>query len=572
MPSESDNKQIADTSLTPTQADAGQPSVQREPRDGTIEYEKLLDRLASVAQAFGTARDLISIFRSLRDFAVASTPCNGIFISLYDQERNERTAVYAWSEGEEVDLSTLPPMPMTDSPHSRAVLTNQIIITDDLQKAIASQSHVYVGGEIDPRLPLSSLVTPMTFMGRTLGAVEVQSPHPSAFGQPDATAMRVAANLAAREAESEKMRSLGQLAAGVAHDFNNALAAILGRTQLLLRTVKEEKPRRNLEVIETAALDAAETVRRIQTFARRAPGEQLDTVSVARLVTDAMQLTRTRWEDDARAHGLQYDISFTRDFQGSDEISANPSEVREVLVNLIFNALDAMPAGGRIEMRETKRDPHVVVEVSDTGHGVPEALRDRIFEPFFTTKGPQGSGLGLAVSYGIIHRHGGTIEVESEEQQGTTFRLCFPQLRPNAPPLSTALKRTSLPVRRVLVVDDEEVVREVLVEMLTALQQQAIAVGTGTAALVALAADSFDLMITDLSMPGMDGLTLAAEARRRAPRMLIAIATGYGQTIPGGTPDPALVDIIVNKPFHISDLETALLALYAGERTTDERR
>ncbi|HVF51385.1 MAG TPA: ATP-binding protein, partial [Pyrinomonadaceae bacterium] len=445
MSSERDNNEPSpDTSPTPAQEAAGEPAPpEREPRAGTIEYEKLLDRLASVAQAFGTARELKTIFRALRAFAVASTPSMGIFISLYDQERNERTAVYASSEGEEVDLSTLPPMPMTDSPHSRAVLTNQIIITDDLEQAVVNQSHVYVAAEVDPRRPLSSLVTPMTFMGRTLGAVEVQSPHPAAFTQADATAMRMAANLAAvaienvrllereldraeREAESEKMRSLGQLAAGVAHDFNNALAAILGRTQLLLRSVKDEKQRRNLEVIETASLDAAETVRRIQTFARRAPGEQLDTVSVARLITDAMQLTRTRWEDDARAHGLHYDINFTRDFEGSDEISASPSEVREVLVNLIFNALDAMPAGGRIDMRETKRDAYVVVEVSDTGHGVPEGLRDRIFEPFFTTKGPQGSGLGLAVSYGIIHRHEGTIEVVSEAGSGSTFNIKLP--------------------------------------------------------------------------------------------------------------------------------------------------
>ncbi|HEX9919063.1 MAG TPA: PAS domain S-box protein [Pyrinomonadaceae bacterium] len=229
-----------------------------------------------------------------------------------------------------------------------------------------------------------------------------------------------------REAESEKMRSLGQLSAGVAHNFNNALAAVLGRTQLLLRSVTDERHRRSLEVIETATQDAAEIVRRIQTFARRAPSAQFDKVSLAALVTDAIQLTRTSWEDDASVHSLRYEVVFTNEAGSDDHVEANSTEVREVFVNLIFNALDAMPAGGRIEVREWKRDAWLVVEVRDTGEGVPAEFRERIFEPFFTTKGSQGSGLGLAVSYGIIKRHGGTIEVASAAGGGTLFTIKFP--------------------------------------------------------------------------------------------------------------------------------------------------
>jgi PAS domain S-box-containing protein len=231
-----------------------------------------------------------------------------------------------------------------------------------------------------------------------------------------------------KEAESEKMRSLGQLSAGVAHNFNNALAAVLGRTQLLLRSVTDEKQRRSLEVIETATQDAAEIVRRIQTFARRSPSAQFAQVSLSRLVTDAVQLTRTSWQDDAQVHGLHYEVSFSNEVGGGDLIEANASEVREVFVNLIFNALDAMPAGGRIEIRETRRGDWFVVEVRDTGEGIAPEFHDRIFEPFFTTKGSQGSGLGLAVSYGIIKRHGGTIEVASRTGNGTTFTLTFPCL------------------------------------------------------------------------------------------------------------------------------------------------
>lgn len=241
-----------------------------------------------------------------------------------------------------------------------------------------------------------------------------------------------------QEAESEKMRSLGQLSAGVAHNFNNALAAVLGRTQLLLRTVTDERQRRSLEVIETATQDAAEIVRRIQTFARRAPSAQFEQVSLARLVTDAVQLTRTSWEDDAHVHGLRYEVNFLNDVEGGDLIEANATEVREVFVNLLFNALDAMPTGGRIELRETRSDGWFVVTVRDTGEGIPPEFHDRIFEPFFTTKGSQGSGLGLALSYGIIKRHGGIIEVASRPAagsatSGTTFTLKFPCPRKREP-------------------------------------------------------------------------------------------------------------------------------------------
>jgi signal transduction histidine kinase len=213
----------------------------------------------------------------------------------------------------------------------------------------------------------------------------------------------------------------------VAHNFNNALAAILGRTQLLLRSITDEKHRRSLQVIETATQDAAEIVRRIQTFARRAPSAQFSRVSLARLITDAVQLTRTSWEDDAHVHSLNYDVHFINEAEGDDLIEANSSEVREVFVNLIFNALDAMPRGGQIEFRESKRDESLVVVVRDTGEGILPELQQRIFEPFFTTKGSQGSGLGLAVSYGIIKRHGGTIEVSSTSGRGTIFTLTFPR-------------------------------------------------------------------------------------------------------------------------------------------------
>ncbi|HVF55140.1 MAG TPA: ATP-binding protein [Pyrinomonadaceae bacterium] len=380
-------------------------------------------------------------------------------------------------------------------------------------------------------------------------------------------AARVDEERGAGDDESEKMRSLGQLAAGVAHDFNNSLAAILGRTQLLLRTATDERQRRDLQIIETAALDAAEAVRRIQNFARRMPPGAPRIVHLTRLISDAIQLTRTRWETDARAHGIRYEVECAPCDEGDDEIAANPSELREVLVNLILNALDAMPRGGRLSFVVSRHSSFVAVAVEDTGGGIASEVRGRIFEPFFTTKGAQGSGLGLAISRGIVRRHGGTIEVESEVGHGTTFTLRFPHARGAL--VARPEARVELRAHRVLVVDDDDVVREVLVELLRELKQEVTEASGAHEALAHLSKGNFDLMITDLSMPVMDGLQLAAGARQAAPAMRVVLVTGYGQLLPGNRrPDPSLVDAVLNKPFQLSDLEASLRALLGDETET----
>jgi signal transduction histidine kinase/CheY-like chemotaxis protein len=372
---------------------------------------------------------------------------------------------------------------------------------------------------------------------------------------------------AEQEAETEKMRSLGQLSAGVAHNFNNALTAILGRTQLLLRQAADERQRRSLQIIETAALDAAEIVRRVQTFARRSPAAGFDAVALSKLLADTVQLTRTRWEDDARAAGVDYDVRFTNEAGPGDTVVASASELREVFVNLIFNAVEAMPAGGRITLAEREQAGWLVVEVSDTGAGVPPELRERVFEPFFTTKGPQGSGLGLAVSYGIVTRHGGTIEAAAAPGGGTTFTVRLPRRpTPDAGPADD--RAAPVPRSRVLVVDDEPEVREVLADLLRELGHEVVACGGGAAALELLARSGFDLLITDLAMPDMDGLTLAARARAAAPSTRVILATGYGQRAPADALRAGLVDATLGKPFQLADVESALrrlLARSAGE-------
>jgi PAS domain S-box-containing protein len=361
-----------------------------------------------------------------------------------------------------------------------------------------------------------------------------------------------------RVAQADKLRALGQLASGVAHDFNNALAAVLGRAQLMRRQIKDEAITRNLDIIQTAAEDAAATVRRIQTFARQSQGTEFEMLDASKLLRDAVEITRTRWENEARMRGLHYEVEL--DAAPQSFVSGNASELREVFVNLIVNAVDAMPFGGRLSISCERADSHRRLRFADTGTGMTEDVREKIFEPFYTTKGAQGTGLGLSVSYGIIERHGGSISVESEIGHGSTFLIDLPAARAaRADSHDIAQEQTSTPALSILVVDDEQVVRETLSEMLVVMEHRVTSVGSGPEALERLTrGEHFDLVFTDLSMPEMDGWEVAREIRRRWPEVAIALVTGYGKGTEPPSGEKNLIDGVVGKPFDFTEVSEAI--------------
>jgi signal transduction histidine kinase len=231
---------------------------------------------------------------------------------------------------------------------------------------------------------------------------------------------------------SEKLRALGEMAAGVAHDFNNVLAAIMGRAQLLLSHIDEPGQRRQLQIIEQAATDGARTVRRIQEFTRKRRARPFEPVDLNQVVDEVVEVTRSRWKDEALARGVTYEVGVVP--TPLPPVAADPSELREVLINLVLNALDAMPAGGRVTLRTAPAGDGVTCEVVDTGGGMTEEVRQRVFDPFFTTKAEKGTGLGLSVAYGIISRHGGDIEVRSAPGAGSTFIIRLPVARVTTEP------------------------------------------------------------------------------------------------------------------------------------------
>lgn len=230
--------------------------------------------------------------------------------------------------------------------------------------------------------------------------------------------------------QSEKLKALGNLAGGMSHDFNNILAAILGRTQLLLREVGEVTVQENakqkllkwLRVVEQLATDGAETVKRIQKFARthKASSEQdFIQLDINAIIKEVVEITRPKWKDETELKGINIDIR--TELGELSNPMGNHSEIREVLTNMIFNSIDALPDGGKIRITTQMQDDRVKIQVMDNGLGMIEEIRNRIFEPFFTTKKEKGNGLGLSVAYGIISRHNGEISVESEPGEGDHF-------------------------------------------------------------------------------------------------------------------------------------------------------
>jgi signal transduction histidine kinase/ActR/RegA family two-component response regulator/uncharacterized membrane protein len=361
-------------------------------------------------------------------------------------------------------------------------------------------------------------------------------------------------------AQIEKLSALGELASGVAHDFNNTLAGILGRAQLLLGTKDPERIDAGLKLIIKTAKDGAKTIKRIQDFARQRRDHDFEPVSVDQLLLDVREITRPRWKSRAESEGVHISLELQL---GSDEarVMGDESELREVLVNLVFNAVDAMPQGGTLTLSTRESAGAVEIAVADTGTGMAEEVRSRVFAPFFTTKGKAGMGLGLAVSYGIIRRHEGSIEAESELGKGTTLRIKLPAAMTAArpEPAAEAPAIALVPQRpggtRILVVDDEENVRELLTDILESEGYRVELASSGREALEKFGdGAAFDALFTDLGMQGMSGWELAHAVRELDEKIPVAVVTGWGEAVGSSERQAARVDWVIAKPFDAAQI------------------
>ena len=386
--------------------------------------------------------------------------------------------------------------------------------------------------------------------------------------------------------QQERLRALGQMASGVAHDVNNALSPIVAYSELLQATLPDlpETSRNHLKIIAQAGDDIARIVSRMRDFyRRRSDSEPLVRVNLNEIIKEVIELTRPRWRDISQRAGIS--IELQTDLEPAPPLLASdPSELREAFINLVFNAVDAMPQGGTITFVTRSEDVHaaeknrrsdrqLIVEVRDNGIGMDEKTRQRCLEPFFSTKSVRGgTGLGLAMVYGMMQRHEGNIDIESSPGQGTCFRLAFPLLDKSQP-----LARDIAPQAgagrslRVLCVDDEELIRQLLDDCLTHYNHRVTTVAGGKDGLesirkAALQQQSFDVVITDLGMPQMDGHQLARLIKAEFPSIPIIMMTGWGAMMKEDGEAAPAVDALVEKPPQMEELNNLLLRLTASNQ------
>jgi PAS domain S-box-containing protein len=401
-----------------------------------------------------------------------------------------------------------------------------------------------------------------TFQGEVLLITSAGDPRPvyvtlSGIVRGDGTAQRLGVfrdisrehELRFRVIREQKFRTLGSLAAGVAHNINNRLTPVLGWTEMLLErlaageTIEPAELAHALTVINQGAGDSVGTVRRLQEYSRPARVKGPESVQLREVVEQLLALTRPQWDNEAARRGVRFEIDLRVD--PAPPILAVASEIREALLNILENALAAMPGGGRLTIEVRGEDGRAMVRISDTGKGMSPEVQRLAFEPFFTTRGSSGgTGLGLSLAQEIVHRYGGTIGLASQEGIGTTFTLSFPAVETEA-----ARSTVFLPVLeplRILAVEDEPEVLDLVRAMLTHAGHSVLGAASGREAITLFAKDAIDLVITDLGMSGMTGLALAEHLKAQRPIPII-LMTGWAEDLDDTA--TAGVDVVLAKPF-----------------------
>ncbi|MCW5934424.1 MAG: PAS domain S-box protein [Fimbriimonadia bacterium] len=361
----------------------------------------------------------------------------------------------------------------------------------------------------------------------------------------------------AASVQQERLRALGQMAGAIAHDFNNALMRVMGGLELIdIEHPLTEKQQHYLEMVRTAVIDASEMVARLREFYRQQPiKEGYHSTHLKAMIDEVITLTQPIWHTQSLMKGITIEIN--TDLDPALSLPASATEMREVITNLIFNAVDAMPQGGILTLKAFQEESEAVITVSDTGIGMSEETRLHCFEPFYTTKNESGSGLGLAVVYGIVKRMQGDITVNSILGEGTTFTIRLPIQKAETPSAPSA-ESNPLKPSVILLVEDEDQIRETLTDMLRFAGHQTHAMGSAKEALEWLSDHQPDIILTDQGLPGMSGTQFAMEAKKRYPHVGIALITGWGDTLTPDTPGLKAIDTILSKPTRRQALLEAL--------------
>jgi PAS domain S-box-containing protein len=565
-----------------------------------------LELLNRITRAIEERQDLLSILqvvlRSLEEDLPADFGC----ICTYDRASEALTVARIGTKSEvlgaEMMLTENVRVAIDQNGLSRCV-RGELVLEPDTRASPSPFPQRFA------RAGLQSLViAPLLVVGSTFGVLVIARHAANSFSSGDCEFLRQLSEhvaLAAHQAQlygdlqrayddlrqtqltimqQERLRALGQMASGVAHDINNALspAALYAQSLLELEQGLSQRARERLETIQRAIEDVAQTVDRLREFYRpQDPQSASSTVHLDRVLAQVVDLTRARWLDMSQEHGSVIDVQ-TSIATDLPPIIGSEGEFRDALTNLILNAVDAMPEGGTLTLRaytildeygEGAIDAHaqspaqISVEISDSGVGMDEDTKRKCLEPFFTTKGERGSGLGLAMVYGTIQRHNGQIEIDSELGKGTTIKLIFP-VGLTVGDASSAPVSDVRPSRglRILVVDDDPLLLKSMRDTLESDGHEVVVADSGQSGIDAFAGANrrrqpFDAVFSDLGMPYVDGRKVAAAIKALSPRTPVVLVTGWGQRMKAENDLPPDVDRVLSKPPKIGELRKALADL-----------
>ncbi len=546
--------------------------------------------LSRITRAIGERQDLRSIFQAVVRTIEDDLPVDFCCVCLYDATANHLTVncIGARSEPSATSMNLAPEtiLPIDENGLGRCVRGYLVHEPD-----IGGTQYQFPRRLADAGLR-SLVIAPLLVESQVFGALVCARRVADSFSSGECEFLRQASEhtaLAAHQAQlytalqqayddlrqtqqqvmqQERLRALGQMASGIAHDINNAISPMSLYTEALLEREPNisERGRKQLEIIQRAVDDVAQTVARMGEFYRfREPEASLTPLDLNLLVEQVLDLTRARWSDMAQQRGAVIDLKLALD-PALPRISGVQSQIRDALVNLVFNAVDAMPQGGTLNIRtRTIARPQGdcgLIEVADSGIGMDEETRRRCLEPFFSTKGTRGTGLGLAMVYGVVQRHGAQLEIESEPGKGTLVRIEFTRARTEAAP-KPGKPQAPVGPQRILIVDDDPMLLRSLRDALEADGHDVTSAGGGQAGINAFVESHaegrpFPIVITDLGMPHVDGRKVASTVKASVPTTVVLMLTGWGRRLVAEGDIPAGVDEILSKPPRLTDLRAAL--------------
>ena len=563
-----------------------------------VDSEVLLIQNQMQAAELSLVYDIASIMTSSLDIGEVYERFASEFKKLIDFERivitevdvSKQVAKHAFvSSSEQLATEVIDPLPLAGTGLEWVAKHLETSVEGDLRKDRQFPMDEYLAN----RGIRSIIRVPIVARSGSVGVLSLSSSRPNVFGERDQAIVEHVARQIAPAIENarlyeevqqaldslrstqeqmvriERLSAMGELANGVAHDFNNALVAILAQTQLLMRQSSLEPHLRSLQMIERAATESARVVRRILDFAKVDPDAEYSAVDVNRIVDDAVELTRHK-RDEAQSSGRNIRVETHPGDIGP--VFGSYTELREMMTNLLINAYEAIEGDGSIDISTSSDDGLVHISIADTGIGMSDETTQRVFEPFFTNKGPSGTGLGLSVAYGIITRHEGTIDVNSEEGRGTTVNLSLPCAskleEPVAPDPSDA--RDFSGGARILVVEDEPLIRETMADVLSLDGHRVTLASEGEEGLRLFKRDGHDMVFTDLSMPGLSGWQVAEEIKRHRSDVPVVMVTGWGVLIDQSEIEASGVDGVLAKPFAIDDVLGLVHDLLGTDRVSPE--